>query len=369
VVKGLSQEKVAESAGISRPTYVRIEAGESLPKVPTLIALAQTLGVQLNDLVAPASPLKAVRFRAQKKLTSREQILVNVSRWLKDYRELEDLLGKRENYEFQKFPLDCLPEGPQRAVSLAQRARVALNLREDEPIRDICGLLEASGIKIYPMEIASDAFFGLSVAPDELGPAIIVNNWERISVERRIFTAAHELGHLLLHLHGFQVEQTDEPPVEEEEANLFAGEFLMPQDGFDKEWRDTYGLPFVDRVLKVKRIFRVSYKTVLYRLWKGPYSYGDDIWQKFAVQYRQRYGKLGFKVEPQGLPPDQFTRTYPEAFRSGEPGTFLPFDFIGDRLSRLVRQAIEQDRITLSRGAEIMGVPLDEMREVQSLWA
>jgi hypothetical protein len=35
---------------------------------------------------------------------------------------------------------------------------------------------------------------------------------------------------------------------------------------FEKEWQNTRGLPFLDRILKVKRMFRVSYKTVLYRL-------------------------------------------------------------------------------------------------------
>jgi len=34
--------------------------------------------------------------------------------------------------------------------------------------------------------------------------------WERLSVERWIFTAAHELGHLLLHLDAYDVSKTDD---------------------------------------------------------------------------------------------------------------------------------------------------------------
>jgi hypothetical protein len=40
----------------------------------------------------------------------------------------------------------------------------------------------------------------------------------------------------------------------------------MPKEVFEQEWAETQGLAFVDRVLKVKRIFRVTYRTVLHRL-------------------------------------------------------------------------------------------------------
>ncbi len=373
VARGFSQEKVAALAEIARPSYVRIEAGDAQPKVSTLMALAEALGVSLSELVTPIPSLLNVRFRALKKLTSREQILAQVGRWLNDYRELEDLLGAHQRYNFSNVELPAPSEQDpavrqNRAVQLARHRRKCLELG-NQPIRDICGLLESAGVKLFPIQVMSDAFFGLSVAPDPLGPAVIVNTWERISVERQIFSAAHELGHLLLHLSAYVGTATDEVPEEETEANLFASEFLMPQEGFDKEWKDTYGLPFVDRVLKVKRIYRVSYKTVLYRLWKEPdYPFKDDIWQKFAVQYRRVYGKLGFKDEPYPLTPDHFSQSNPEPLRSREPKRLSNVDFVEDRLSGLVRKAIDEEKITLGRGAEILGLSLDAMRERTECW-
>ncbi|ADG07796.1 protein of unknown function DUF955 [Kyrpidia tusciae DSM 2912] len=65
-------------------------------------------------------------------------------------------------------------------------------------------------------------------AQEDGGPAIVVNTWDRISVERRIFSAAHELGHLLLHLSVYRVEEESEVKAQENEANLFASHFLMP---------------------------------------------------------------------------------------------------------------------------------------------
>ena len=73
---------------------------------------------------------------------------------------------------------------------------------------------------------------------------------------------------------GLSAEEADQ----EVEANVFASHFLMPNAAFESEWADAYGLPFINQVLKVKRIFQVSYKTVLYRLYE---SLGKSIWGKF----------------------------------------------------------------------------------------
>ncbi|HID57335.1 TPA: XRE family transcriptional regulator [Candidatus Poribacteria bacterium] len=48
---GLSQEELAERAGISRVTIARIETGEQSPRYETLIALAKGLGSSLDQLL------------------------------------------------------------------------------------------------------------------------------------------------------------------------------------------------------------------------------------------------------------------------------------------------------------------------------
>ena len=44
-------------------------------------------------------------------------------------------------------------------------------------------------------------------------------------------------------------------------------------------------------------------------------------------------------------------------------------DFQGDRLWRLVRQATMNQDITLARGAEILGIQLNDMRDLAESWA
>lgn len=59
---GLSQEDVAYRSGLTRYTCQKYEKGESKPGTPanptirTLLAMSQTLGVNLTDILPPAAP-------------------------------------------------------------------------------------------------------------------------------------------------------------------------------------------------------------------------------------------------------------------------------------------------------------------------
>ena len=363
--RNLTQEQLANKVALSRAAYRKIETGKSEPRVSNLQAIATALEVGIQDLVAPVRELKKVRFRSTKRLRTREQILVDVGNWLRDFEDIEDSLDSRVPYSLANLKISARKNRGETAAALT---REAFGLDDEEPIRDICGLLEAEGIKIYALPIASHDFFGLSVALSDGGPAIVVNTWERVSVERWIFTAAHELGHLVLHLSDYDVEQKEEEKEHEKEAKAFAAAFLMPEASFRKEWVETYGLGFVDRVLKVKRIFRVSYRTVLHRLapeYRGP----GNIWSRLQIEYKKRHGRTLLRDdEPQALAQDAFQASFPEHTSAGEPDNLSPVDFLQDRLSRLVRQAVEQEKISLSRGAEVLGLSLGEMRELTASW-
>lgn len=368
--KRLTQGELAERAGISRVAYSKIEKGESIPRVATLRALGKALGVPPRDLLAPARKLECVRFRARRKLPSREQVIQSTARWLGEYGELEESLNLRREYRLRDAGEWRRSEGGQVAwpIEAARLVRERLRIAGDEPIRDICGLLNSAGVKVYPMSLATEGFFGMSVGECDHGPAVVVNVWNRIPVERWIFTAAHELGHLVMHIGAYNVNETKENPEEEVEANLFASHFLMPSGVFGREWEDTWGLAFVDRVLKVKRIFKVSYKTVLYRLLETGRA-DSSVWRRFQTSYFQMYGKrLGWKDEPRPISGEDFQASYSEEKRSLEPANLTEADFKEDRLWRLVRLAIEKDLISVSRGAEILRISTSAMRQIASEW-
>lgn len=62
IAKDMSQERLAHKAGISAFTYYKYEKGESRPGTPmnprllTLVALCQALGVKLADVLPREAP-------------------------------------------------------------------------------------------------------------------------------------------------------------------------------------------------------------------------------------------------------------------------------------------------------------------------
>jgi Zn-dependent peptidase ImmA (M78 family)/transcriptional regulator with XRE-family HTH domain len=350
--KRISQSALADAAGLSLPAVKNLELARSRPRMRTVQAIARALDVSLQDLFLPVRDLKTVRFRSARRMQNRENVLALVARRLDDFDYLEQVLDKRVRFSLKQVRAQCSRE---HIVDAAGLCRKKLGLKPSEPIHDICGLLEHAGVKVLSIPMASDGFFGLSVREEDGGPAVVVNVWQRVSVERRIFSAAHELAHLMLHLDAFDVTRTDEDKEEEREADLFAGHFLLPDEGFRKEWNEASGLHWVDRVFKVKRIFRVSYKTVLFRLIEHG-AVDNSVWMRFQQAYQQKFNrKLPFKEEP-------------IAIESAEPFGLQRFDFFEDRFSRLTRDAVEKDKISLSRGAEMLGIGIEKMQDLMRNW-
>jgi Zn-dependent peptidase ImmA (M78 family) len=298
-------------------------------------------------------------------------VLVEVGQKLRDFVELESQLNAAESKDFDALRALAAKARRRGIPAVASAMRSHFGLTEHEPVHDICGLLEHQGIKVLSVNIATDAFLGLSVAEEDGGPAVVVNTWERLPVEHWIFSAAHELAHLLLHLQAYSVDEESEDKDQERDADTFASHFLMPDAVFRREWDSTVGLPLFDRVLKVKRVFRVSWRTVLYRLnedFSGPIQ-RKRLWIHFSKAYQKRNSKVLLKMDkPEGVGIDSY-RALSDLHKAGpEPAGMDRHDFQSDRLWRLVRQAIMGGDITMARGAEILGIKLNDMRDLAESW-
>ncbi len=369
--KRMTQSEVAIAANLSEAGYKKIESGKvKEPQYSTLKALSRALEVKIEELFQPVPTLRFVRFRSSGQLKNRNQIIVRVGRWLDGYNQLERELGKKEAYILS--PNKPRPKSKKKRYVWAQEQaleiRRQVGLDAHSSIRDIRGLLEKQGIKVYSFSLANPNFFGLSIAEKEGGPAIAVNTWERISVERWIFTAAHELAHLILHKKDYDIEEEEEEEDHEYEANVFASRFLMPSEAFQNEWNKTSGNHFVDRVLKLKNMFSVSYKTVLWRLVEEGFM-DEKAWGRFRTEYSARHNKkLEKSEEPEALSANAFQASIPESSSGREPFGLQKFDFLGSRLQGLVKEALEKGVITWLHAAQLLELSLDEMRNLAGEW-
>lgn len=339
--RGLSQVRLASAAGISLPTVKKIETGEGPMTSRSLLAIAKVLGVSCGDLLLPLQIPDQVYFRCQKKMKEPKVLLHQISKWLQHYEAVEEIQQSHIPWSLKDVPYDGNPE------HLAQSVRENLGILPREPILDICGLLDKAGVKQYCFEILSDGFFGLSLLDHSRKPAIVVNTCREITTERKRFTAAHELGHILMHFDSFKPFDIKDrtSKAEDLEADTFASFFLMPSEVFIEKWQETKGHDFYDRVMCVKQYFQVSYLVILKRLSQLSDRYNM---QKMRITicntYKQRKGcSLSLKSEPSPM---------------------RPYVFIEKRFRRLVIEALIQENITVSRAAEFLEIPIEEVQDI-----
>ena len=342
--QGMNQTELATEAGLSPATIKNIETCKGNPSAKSLVDIASALGIQIRMLLAPAPDLTNIRFRSQKKLKNKKLIVAYIARWLKDYAFLEDLMNDKKESSIEDLRACCAGMTPEEA---AKETRRFLNIKENEPIADVGEILEKLGIKVLNYKICVDGFYGLSVGEEDNGPAILINSDKGITTERKIFSAVHELAHLILHHGSYKTEENEATDKKEEgEANAFAGYFLMPDEAFKKKYNEYGGRGFVDRVFATRDYFRVSYKTVLFRLEKNGEK---QLYKKFNILYKMQYKKtLSKYAEPNGLP---------------------DLEIEDDRFMRLARKAFEEEKISLSRCAEILDISIQEMNERIDSWS
>lgn len=138
----------------------------------------------------------------------------------------------------------------------ARKIRSHLNLTRG-PIKNLVNLLEQNGVVIFLVDSESDKFDGITLFTDEQYPVVFLN--EHLPNDRKRFTLAHELGHLVLHLRAKLDDRTDQD--KEIEANQFAAEFLMPE----LDIRNDLTHLSIGKLGGLKDYWQVSMRSLVYR--------------------------------------------------------------------------------------------------------
>lgn len=175
---------------------------------------------------------------------------------------------------------------------IAELARTQLDLAKDHN-DDLMFLIEKSGVFIFEKAIGEeiDAY---SLWTQNNRPYIILGNLKRSSV-RRYFDIAHELGHLLLH---YRLEFTSmdrkEHKAIENEANLFAGAFLLPEAEFRADMQMVTHLTHPDSYIDLKKKWNTSLQVLGYRAAHLGIIHARDHRNFYAALHRRNY----LQIEP-----------------------------------------------------------------------
>ncbi len=202
-----------------------------------------------------------------------------------------------ESIEWPEFNLDTLDvEDGYSVANIARHTRRTLGLKPSEPVRDICSLLEKHGIIIVELDNVTEKFDGASIRTDGGTPVIIIN--KKFPNDRKRFTIAHELGHLIMHvLGGFPIPDYRDSKERESEADRFASEFLMPGEEIR---RSLYGLK-LSSLAELKRFWLTSMASILRRAY--------DL----GCIDKQRYTYLNIEMSRLGLKKNERTTVYIDA--------------------------------------------------------
>lgn len=146
---------------------------------------------------------------------------------------------------------------------VAKLTRQKLGLRNDTNDNLIFSI-EKSGVFIFEKPIGDDIdAYSLWTKKDR--SFIILGNMKRSAV-RRNFDIAHELGHLLLH---YKVEFTNlnrkEHKTLENEANMFAGAFLLPEESYLEDIKTVAYVTNPDAYIDLKKKWQTSLQVLGYR--------------------------------------------------------------------------------------------------------
>ncbi len=355
LMRGLDQSQIASLLAVSRVTYSKIETGKSKPADDMFYRIARIFGISPVLLLENSQPRSNLHFRHKKARTQQEnafcvQAILDAERKFADYEFLEEIAKENRplNNEFKR--LSRKVQDVAEARQLGNEVRKFFFDQGFANVRRIGEALEANGVKYLAFPFPTAAEFGFTLQLPSGSFAIAVNTNVNIPGERQLFTLCHEVGHVLMHSIDEQANQisADEAKRMEKEADAFASGFLLPDDEFEAAWRNSEGMPWFNRVLSVKKIFLVSYKTVLKRLEEGC---GTKTPPPYRVWFHQNYRR-------------QFGRSLP----AREEACPSDIHVESSRFLRLARKLFFDGEITMSRLAEILGKNILETRDLVSSW-
>lgn len=281
--RGLSQTELSkEIDGLSQSNLSKFEKGLSTLSEQLQNKIIDYLGFPkefYNERIY--NVLESPHYRKKSLITKSE--ITNFEQRCKIIGYLVDEMSDALEWpEFRLSPLNV--EDGYSVKKIANFARKQLKLDSDVAVRNIFSLLENSGIIIYEIK-ALEKFDGISFVSKRGYPIIIVN--KSFSNDRKRFTIAHELGHLLMHdERNFVISDFKTEKMKEAEANQFASEFLMPEN----EIRNSlYGITLKD-LAPLKRYWLTSMASILRRSYDLK-CIDENKYKNFNIEF----SRLGYK--------------------------------------------------------------------------
>ena len=239
IARGINKSTLSMLSSITQTSISNYEAGKQLPRPDAITKLANALSVPEAFFFKPlAPPLESpVFFRSftRQKKVFQEQ-------WAQQSAWLEELLNIYLQYiDLPELKIHQITLGenwesvPSATIEdIAYRTRAALGLGYGA-VPNMIKLMENSGCVVLRVDMDPSEFAFSRWLLGNRVPCIFVTSETTACRDR--MSVAHELGHLVMHRN---ITLTDKNrKIVEDQANVYASAFLMPEMGYAKDLRYT----------------------------------------------------------------------------------------------------------------------------------
>ena len=280
--RGLTQAQVATKIGVTQVTISKVEKGLGQVSDVLLGGLIRHLDYPADFFYTPgyryppATPFHRKKMSLPKKIQYQLEAQANLRRL-----HVTQLFDAVEHISVPIPYLDIDDYGGSPA-EVARAVRGYLRLPRG-PIKNITKILEDQKIIVLRCNFGTTLIDGFTLIAEGKQPIIFVNR--ELLGDRLRFTLTHEYGHIVMH--------TVPHPRMEEEANVFAGEFLMPAEEIRASLRNIT----LQSLANLKPYWKVSMAALLYR--------AKDLQTITPNQFRHLWAMMGVhgyaKREPSRL--------------------------------------------------------------------
>lgn len=269
IYRGKTISQLADETGVSKQAISQFENNKTIPGFETLMKLTYSLEFPKDYFYEKDNVSITVGntyFRAQASITKKEEA---------SYAEKLSIFAKLYNFieDYINFPkLNILQLDHSNDIDdiefISEKLREYWGLG-DKPIINLVNVMERNGFKITSFDTENskiDAFTQMQKVNNEVKYFIALGN-DKNSAVRRHFDLAHELGHIMLHewVEDTSTISREEYKKIENQANEFAGSFLLPRRGFLNDLIYPNNLDFY---VELKQKWKVSIGAMLIRAYK-----------------------------------------------------------------------------------------------------
>lgn len=262
--KGMTMSSLSELLGVSKQAVSIYEKGIKQPSYENVLKLASALDVQAEFFFTPSRDIQEIttpsHFRSFKTATKRSRTKASTNeRWLSEFSQA---LLKYINFSGSNILKSAIDDfttlDNEDIEDLAVEARRHWGLGLG-PISNITLLLEKNGVFIGQFEMDKQ----VQAFSNWRGSLAYIVTEKKNSNARHRFNLAHELGHLIMHTSVSDEDHENEELVQikEDQANYFAGAFLLPR----KPLLDEFTSCSLDALIHLKRRWGISIAAITVR--------------------------------------------------------------------------------------------------------